>query len=422
MLPESQVGVFPPAETQVALLAARSRRRSAIVVVLFVGLAAVGAYAWLRRPRAVVVTPIVRGTAVSAVYATGTVDAYDRVVVKSKAVGTIDELLVREGARVNKGDLLARIGSRPVEADLTRGRVQLDAARSRAAPRLIALQAQARALQARLVLAKAEFARRQRLVQSSSLPLAELEAARTEVTDLEAQLQGKAAEYHATKIDLDAQALESRAELDALSARASDLEVRAPLDGVVLARSVELGEVVAINQPLFRVGDVTNLVLDCSVDEADMGRIRVGASTVATFYAFPKQVIAGAVVDIFPDADPKTKNFLVQVRLLERPEGLRTGMTAEVNIVIDEHPNALIAPAQAIDSASTVWRVVKGRVSRTQVGVGVRSVARAEILSGLSEGDVIVVAGADELQNDARVQEMLLPPPKLEATGASSAR
>ena len=62
--------------------------------------------------------------------------------------------------------------------------------------------------------------------------------------------------------------------MQSLASRVSDTEVRAPLDGVVLAKSVELGEVVVVNQPLFKVGDVTRLILEVSVDEADIGRVR----------------------------------------------------------------------------------------------------------------------------------------------------
>lgn len=383
-----------------------------VVVVVVLGLLVSAAAVLMLRPRPVIVGEVVRGTAINGVYATGTAEPYDRVTVKSKLAGTVDELLVREGVRVKKGDLLARLGSRPLQAELARSRAELRAAKTHSAPsgpRLAALQAQMRSLEARLQQAQSESARVERLLANGSVPVVELENARARVDDLNAQLAALGAEHRAVEIDLTAHASESSAEVESIAARVSDLELRAPIDGVVLSRMVELGQVVSVNEPLFRIGDVSNLVIECDVDEADVGQVRVGAKVVASFYAFAREQVDGTVMEIFPDADRRTKNFLVRVRLNQRPEGLRSGMTAELNILIEERPNSLLAPAQAVDEDSKVWVVRNGRATQTAVRVGIRSVARAEILGGLLAGDHVVISGAQPLTDGARVQETLQP-------------
>jgi len=191
--------------------------------------------------------------------------------------------------------------------------------------------------------------------------------------------------------------------------------VRAPLDGVVLAKSVELGEVVVVNQPLFKVGDVTRLILEVSVDEADIGRVHDGrgsapASVVAvSLYAFPKQIQQGHVFEVLPDANRDRKAFLVKVKLDAPPEGLRSGMSAEVNIVAGEHDGALLAGTESV-SDDAVWLVRDGRAQKQPIKVGYRDLLRAEVLSGLAEGDLVVVSGQDKLTEGMRVSAVVRTP------------
>jgi multidrug efflux pump subunit AcrA (membrane-fusion protein) len=358
------------------------------------------------RPKPVTVVAVGRGSAVEAVYATGTVEALDRVVVKAKTSGSIAELKAREGDRVQKGDLLAVVDSPALRFELTKGRADLWAATNQAGtkgPQLEALDAQARATRALLENAKAERDRLAKLVAAGTATQVDLDKATTQVANLEAQLAAQQAQRRALQIDLGARATGAGAAVDALSARLADTEVRAPLAGVVLFRAVEPGEVVAINQPLFRVGDVTNLILECLVDEADVGRVREGASVAISLYAFPGEAFRGQVFAIFPDADRAKKSFLVKVRFERPPPGLRSGMSAEVNVIIDERAGALLAPAEAIEGDATAWVVREGRVERRTLKLGVRDMVRVEVLSGVGEGERLVVAGFDGLSEGARV-------------------
>src|SRR5262249_18724180 len=130
----------------------RPRARWIVVAILLV----LGAFAasrwWLRRVD-VVATPVVRGRAVDAIYATGTVEAERRVVVKAKVPGPVAELSVREGAPVRQNDTLARIDNPSATFDLRRSQVEASAASAQAgkdAPRLVATRARIEALDAQL--------------------------------------------------------------------------------------------------------------------------------------------------------------------------------------------------------------------------------------------------------------------------------
>ena len=378
------------------------------------------------KPVAVVATPVVRGQAVDAVYATGTVEAEDRVQVKAKTAGSLSEVLVKEGDRVKKGDLIARIDSPQLNFELARGKVDLGAAAAqggKAAPQVEALKAQALGIQADLSLARQDLDRQLKLAATGAVSSADTDRAKAKVAQLEATLAANEAQQRALRIDLSANAARQAAQVKTLESRVADTEVRAPLDGVVLSKSVDPGEVVSVNQTLFKIGDTARLILEVSVDEADIGRVKEpagadpGSRVAVSLYAFPKDVLPGRVFEILPDANRERKSFLAKVRLDKPPVGLRSGMSGEVNILIGVKDNALLAPSQA-EADGSVWLVDGGKARKTPVKVGIRDLLRVEITEGVSEGALLLVEGQDKVTDGTRLsvttreQDRLAPVPE----------
>ncbi|MCC6666671.1 MAG: efflux RND transporter periplasmic adaptor subunit [Polyangiaceae bacterium] len=404
---------------------AGSRRRPQARWLALGGVIVLGAsaIAWTRfRAVPVVVSPVVRGQAVEAVYATGSVEAADRVVVKAKTSGSIAELFAREGSKVKKGDLLARIDNPTASFDLERGRSDSNAASAQAgkeAPQLAALAAQGRAVEAELKQAKLELERSRKLVERGSAPASESERAQARVDQLQGTLDANRAQQRALRIDLSANAKRQASQVKSLTARVADTEVRAPLDGVVLGKSVELGEVVSVNQPLFRVADTRVLVLEVNVDEADIARVSDGqtgkpkSEAAISLYAFAKTVFRGEVTEVLPDADRQRRAFVAKISFSAPPPELRSGMTAEVNIVTARHDAVLLAPSSA-ESEGSVWVLANGRVERRAIQVGIRDLLRLEVVSGLAEGESVVIEGRDKLAPGSRVSATVRPADKRE--------
>lgn len=388
------------------------------------------------KPVPVVATPVVRGAAIDAVYATGTVEAEDRVQVKAKTSGSLAEVLVKEGDRVKKGDLVARIDSPQLTFELKRGKVDRNAASAlggASAPQLEALKAQAQAISADLAMARQDEGRLEKLVESGAIATADLDRAKAKVLQLAATLAANEAQQRALRIDLSANTARTAAQVQTLEGRLADTEVRAPMDGVVLTRQVEIGEVVMVNQTLFKIGDTSRLVVEVSVDEADIARVhdpieKEAPSRVAvSLYAFPKQVFAGAVFEILPDANRERKAFLAKVRLDEPPPGLRSGMSGEVNIIVGKKEGVLLAPSQS-EADGQVWLADGGRVRRVPVKVGIRDLLRIEVLEGITEGALVVIEGQDKLADGARVTvtrkeaDVLAPVPESGSVSQTSVR
>jgi len=378
-------------------------------IIFFLIVLAVGGTIAVKKmqPKPVTTTRVVRGTAVEAVYATGTVEALDRVLVKAKLAGSIADLKVREGARVKKGDLLATIDSPTLKFELAKGKADLWAASSQAGnkgPQLAALEAQQRATEALLKSARDDRDRLKKLVETGTSTQVELDKAATQVANLEAQLASQKATQQSLQIDLGARASGAGAAVSSLAARLADTEARSPLDGVVLGRMVEPGEVVMVNQALYRVGNTDDLILECAIDEADVAKVEIGKKAAVSLYAFSQQTFQAEVFEVMPDADRAKKSFLAKLRIASPPAGLRSGMSAEVNVIVMERPGALLAPAEAIDTSGFAWVAKDGRAEKRKLTIGIRDMLRVEVLSGVNEGEQIVVSGAESLGEGVRVR------------------
>lgn len=390
-----------------------SRRWFILGALLLLGIGVVG-YRRLR-PHDVTVERVIRGRAVEAVYATGTVEPRERVIVKSRLSEHVEALLVHEGDPVTRGQLLARIDNPVRGYALTQGETQLERARQQAgnrSPTLTALEAQARALRAQLELARIELARNVKLATAGAIPQQELDASRYRVSQLDAQVQSAEAQLRATRVDLVATRDQLASQVKSLASEADEAAVVSPIGGIVLRRAVELGEVVTQNQALFEIADTSELLVELRVDEADIARIKdgpTGSAVALSFYAFPNRAFAGKVAEILPEPDRVRRAYTVKVRLDAPIPGLRVGMTAEANVIVQRKDDALLLPTEALDRSpgtpgDQAWFAVDGHAVRRPVTLGIRDLTSVEVIAGAAEGDLAIVdPGGRKLSDHARL-------------------
>jgi HlyD family secretion protein len=377
-------------------------------------------------PRAVTVAEVVKGRAIQAVYATGMVEADPRVEIKARSSGTIKDLTVREGSTVARDSLLARIENRSLSYELVRGQVDLRAANARAqatSPQVAELEARRAAQMVELAQAEDELRRNERLRAAAAIAEEDYERQKRKADRLRAEVAAQDARIKATRADLTAERARMGAVASSLRSQVEDSFVRSPLEGTVLRRRVEVGEAVAAGQLLFTVGDTRRLVLEVKIDEADVGQVRLGQRVAVNLYAWPGRVFRGRINDIYPDAERETKTFLGKVVIDEPPAGLRSGMSAEVNIVVAEKAEAVLVPAAAVQGlkeapperacgapaggACYEGRVLvlsDGRARSRGVTLGLRDVRSIEVLAGVAPGERVIVLGGKGLKDGARVR------------------
>ena len=331
--------------------------RLARLVIAVAVIAAVAGGAWWRFGRGVEVSAVLptRGTAVEIVYATGAVEPVRWAKVASLIRHRVVELCYCEGKSVSKGDVLARLDDREVRAQLHE-------------------------LRAREDFAKRELSRVTELIGRG---IATTQAYERVSTDLR-QVQGLIS-VQMEKLD--------------------NYTITSPMEGVVLRRDGEVGEIAEPGQILFRVGVPKPLQVLAEVNEEDIPRVAIGQTVLLRSDAFAGRRLEGKVLEITPMGDAVAKTYRIKIALPDDTP-LQVGMSVEANVVTREKPGALLVPADAVQG-STVFVIEDDRARLRLVETGIRGTRAVEILSGLHEHERVASPAPASLVDGAKVRAVV---------------
>jgi HlyD family secretion protein len=311
-------------------MANRTRRPVLIAaVVLAVAAAAASYYNWSmredRQAPAYRFAKVERGPLTATVAASGTLNPVTSVQVGTQVSGQIKELLVDFNSPVKAGQLIARIDPETFQYRVRQNEADVEAARAAAARAQVALANAQRDLARTKELVQREFVSPADLDRAQ----AQFDLARAELNNAQAVVAQRAAQLASARVDL------------------GRTEIRAPVDGVVIKRSVDVGQTVAASlqaPELFVIArDLRDMQVETSIDEADVGRIRAGQRATFTVDAFPGRTFAGEVRQVRKSAQT-VQNVVTYTVLVSaaNPDGhLMPGMTANVRIVTDTRESAL---------------------------------------------------------------------------------
>jgi RND family efflux transporter MFP subunit len=280
-----------------------------------------------------------RKDVIEAVYATGEVEPVTWLQVAPQLTARYAEVLVDDNAVVTKDQMLAK-------ADDAAERAKLDEYESR------------------LAQMKSEYDRNKGLLDKGYISQKAFEDASGNYDELQSRIDNQ-------KLVIERMSL------------------RSPIDGVILRRDIEPGEVKSPAQTVFWVGDPSVLRITAEVDEEDILKVKKGQAALLKSDAIQGKVLEGTVGDITPKGDPVNKNFRVRISL-SKDTPLLIGMTVEVNIVTSKSENALVVPVKAVKDGA-VW--LAGTPStRAPVETGRTDGKVVEILKGLSGNETIRAA------------------------------
>ena len=282
------------------------------------------------------------GPITAMVSATGTLNPVVSVQVGSQVSGQIREILVDFNSAVKAGQLIARIDPETFQLRVRQAEADLEATRAAVAVQ----RAEVARAKAALVDAQRDYERKKMLVEKNFISAADRDKAATVLDTAQAAADVAAAQVR------NSEAVVRQRELQVAQARV-DLErtaIRSPVDGIVVKRSVDTGQTVAASlqaPELFIIArNLTDMQVETSIDEADVGRIQVGQKTSFTVDAFPGRHFEGAVTQVRKAAKVESNvvTYTVVISAANPELSLLPGMTANVRIVTAQKDKALKVP------------------------------------------------------------------------------
>jgi HlyD family secretion protein len=357
------------------------------------------------------IAKVQRGDVARSVVATGKIQPITKVEVKSKASGIVEKLYVDINNKVHKGQPLAQLDEQEIQAQVEAQRAQLSAAQANVATYEANIeQDKVNAAAPDLPMYKATLERNQQLAKDGIVSRQTLDdanrdylAALTKRDSSKAQIGVDSAKLKQAR----AQVQQNEASLKQLEEQLSYTTIVAPMDGEILSRDVEMGDAVSSILVLgstatlvMTEGDVNQVYVQGKVDEADIAHVYMNQAARIKVESFRDRVFNGKVTKIAPLGVEKDNVTTFEVRVsIDNPGGeLKANMTANAEIMLDEHKGVLNVPENAVsyDAQKNAFvqipdKTQKDGTRKIAVAVGLSNGSQTEITRGLKEGDQVVL-------------------------------
>jgi len=336
-------------------------------------------------PMTVEVATAQRGSVMQQLVVVGNLVGDATVAVVPRAAGRLQDVSVRLGDRVSRGQRIAKIEDFELQEQVKQQEAALEVSR-----------ATIRQREADLQLAQTNVERSRSLFARQLLPKQTLD-------DTESRYQSALAQLDLAR----AQNNQSTARLDELRINVTNTVIVSPVDGFVARRAVDPGAFVGQNAPVVDVVDIGRVRLVANIVEKDLDQLRAGDDTMVEVDAFPGETFVGRIARVAPVLDPATRTASIEIEIPNPGFRLKPGMYARVTVTTDERKDALVVPANAVidlgGRRGVFLAAENDTVSFRPVSVGIDQDTQIEILQGLAEGDRVVTVGAAALREGDRV-------------------
>ncbi len=374
------------------------------------------------KPRPVQVTTVVRGSIQQLITATGDILAAATVDVFSKAEGRLQSIDIEQGDQVQHHQVIARIDDAELRAAMERTAAELDVLQAEWAqmqagerPEEIArAQERVRRTQAEWDNAQREQERAQALYTKGLYATQQLDDARLLTTQAQAAHRMAEKQLRIVRTGArveDRQALQARiraaeAALRLAQTRLKNAVVTAPMTGIVSHRHVDPGAYITDNTKMVTLIDMQTVKIKVPISERDIGSIQPGLNAQIRVDTYAADVFPGVVARLSPTIDPANRSADVDILIDNADLRLKPGMFAKVTLILRQRDNALLVPQQAVRSQAdmaTVFVVKGGVAHRREVTTGLQNGSQIEILGQIDAGATVVVAGHNQLKDNAPV-------------------
>ncbi len=288
---------------------------------------------------------------------TATLEAEEEAEVVAKTSEIVIEILVEEGMPVKKGQVLARLENKMLAIEVQQAQADINKLEN-------------------------DFNRNKELFGKNLI-------SKEEFQNVRFQYEAQKALFDKAKLNLEY------------------TSIKAPISGVIAARYIKNGNMVNLNQPVFKIVNFNPLIALLYVPEVDIHKIKPGQKAEISLDATNGTAYQGSVWRISPIVDPESGTVKVTVAVKDEYGALKPGMFARVKIIYDTHENSLLIPKHAVlseDGNETVFVIKDSTAIRQIVETGYSNDRYFEIISGLSPGDQVVVVGQNGLKDSSKVE------------------
>ncbi|MEN6627756.1 MAG: efflux RND transporter periplasmic adaptor subunit [Candidatus Sumerlaeia bacterium] len=414
-------------------------------IVALIAAAVVGAWYW-HKANAAVAVKVAKAEAIAAaraaegtpvLTASGYVIPRHVIEVSSKIIGRVKDMLVARGDRVKAGDVLIRLEDGDLQAQLRAAEARLASADAKLAemragsrPQEVqAARAAVNSAEATLENTKLEFERKQKLAGSRVISQQELDLARMAFRVAEANLRSarenlNLIETWPRREQLDAAEADQRqavANLEYAKTQIDEAVIRAPVDGTILEKLADKGELVTnvnyggergAKSSVVSMANLKDLQVELDVNENDLPHVRMGQACEVRVDSAPGRLFTGEVDEIAPQADRQKGTVQVKVRLINPSDQVLPDVSAHVTFLKkNDGKNSpggarVLVPASAIvrGSGTSVWIAAGGRAVSRAVKVGAETPRGAEVIEGLSGGELVITSPLDQMTTGTKVK------------------
>ena len=339
----------------------------------------------MRPPMTVDVAQTRRETVAERIMVVGNLIGAATVEVVPKVSGRLQNVVVKLGDRVRKGQALAQVEDREIREQVRQAEASFEVAR-----------ATVRQREADLKFAQTALERSQSLFSRNLLPRQTLDDAEARSQAAEAQLDLARAQFN-----------QSQARLEELRITLGNTVVVSPVDGFVAKRNLDPGAFASQNAPVVSVVDLSTVRMVANLIEKDAKRVHAGTEAAVEVDAYPGESFKGRVARVAPVFDPATRTAEMEIEVPNPTGRLKPGMYARVNLTVGLRENALVVPRNAlvdIEGKRGVFIPQQNRASFRAVQTGLQDENRVEITQGLQEGSHVITTGALALRDGDLIQ------------------
>lgn len=382
-----------------------------LLVIAILVLAITAGVRFMLGPR-VLLEIVVQRDFVQTVVASGRVEAPHRVDIGVQITGTVRAVPVNEGQRVEVNMPLVELESSELHAAVSQAKAAVLLAKAELRQLHEVEEAKANQMAALQDLERSQSLLKKHLISQSSLDEAVRaeKVTRSKVSSLQSKMISL--QTNGSQVALDEASLEqAQAGLELAQAKLAYTTLKAPVDGVLIARNVEPGDVVQPGETLMQLSPSGETQMVVQIEEKNLHLLALNQSALASADAYPDQLFSAQLVYINPGIDSDRGSVEVKLQVPEPPDYLRQDMTVSVDIKVASRSDAVLVSSAAVHDVNSVapWvlKLDGKQVHRQVVTLGLRSDGMSEVLTGLSAGDQVVPVSSVTVTDGDRIRPLL---------------